>query len=346
MSSTTAPSRRGPICGGTPGDPTAYTGFAAWAARCIIAAKVANANKELVRNWIDFGWNQKKDQAVEVFFAEDFMGYDPYEGRVWGRDGVASLRRAFLRAFPDLEVRLDDQVAEGDLVIARVTATGTHRGELLGVPATGRRVTIPAMMQFRIEDGTFREAWRHWDAFGAIQQVGGLDFADLPYVERDLPASPETHPGILESERELNKAAVRCLVDGLWNPEGGDLVNGLVLQDSKFLDADTPPGRGPAGWRSWAEMLGGFFSPVSVHIDDLIADGDKVAYRFSLEAMNIGSWLGFSPTRSTVSAGGIVIARMSLGCCIEAWQVWDVLRVHKQIEQAQPKITTTEAVGV
>ncbi len=308
--------------------------------------KVSNPNKELVTNWIDFGWNQKKKQAVDVFYAQDFSGYDPYAGRVWGRQGVHDFREAFLRSFPDLQVRVDDLVCEGDNVIARLTATGTHQGELLGVAATGKPVTLPVMIQFRIENGAFREAWQHWDAFGALQQIGGLDFGDLPHIERDLPDAPETHADILPSERELNKAAMRCLIDGIWNPNGADLVDGLVLKDSKFYDADSPPGRGPAGWRAWAEMLANFFSPIAVHIEELIADGDKVAYRFTLEALNTGSWLGFPPTRTTVSAGGILIARMSLGCCVEAWQVWDVLRVHKQIEEAQPRVTTTRALSL
>ncbi len=325
--------------------PTGFIVSAGPADRCIISGRVADPNKELVRNWMDFGWNQQKRQAVNVFYAENFIGYDPYEGRVWGRDGVSAFQNAFLRAFPDLHVRVDDVVAEGDLVVARITATGTQDGELLGVAATGKRVTIPAMVQYRVENGAFREAWQHWDAFGALQQIGGLDIGDLPHVERDLPGSTETHPDILASERELNKAAVRCLVDGMWNPDGADLINGLVLQDSQFFDADTPPGSGPAGWRGWAEMLGNFFSPVSVQVQELIAEGDKVAFRFTLEALNVGSWLGFAPTRTTVSAGGIVIARMSLGCCVEAWQVWDVLRVHKQIEEAQPRVTTTEALS-
>jgi steroid delta-isomerase-like uncharacterized protein len=80
----------------------------------------------------------------------------------------------FTRAFPDLRLNIEDMVAEGDKVAVRVTATGTHKGELQGVLPTGKLVTFTTMDFLTIIDGKVTEEWSTTDIMGLMQQLGAI----------------------------------------------------------------------------------------------------------------------------------------------------------------------------
>lgn len=80
--------------------------------------------------------------------------------------------RAFYHAFPGLRHEIEDQVAEGDRVVTRLTARGTHQHPFQGIPATGRQVAIPAISIQRLADGQIVEQWIELDAMGLMQQLG------------------------------------------------------------------------------------------------------------------------------------------------------------------------------
>ena len=75
-------------------------------------------------------------------------------------------------AFPDLRFTVEDIIAEGDEVVARWTARGTHEGEYKGVPSTGERVTFTGTTTYRITDGKVEETWWEWDEMVLMQQLG------------------------------------------------------------------------------------------------------------------------------------------------------------------------------
>jgi steroid delta-isomerase-like uncharacterized protein len=75
-------------------------------------------------------------------------------------------------AFPDLKLMVEDQIAEGDKVVTRWSATGTHQGELLGIPPTGKQTTATGITIDRIQGGKIVETWTHWDNLGLLQQLG------------------------------------------------------------------------------------------------------------------------------------------------------------------------------
>lgn len=101
-------------------------------------------------------------EAALAFFAPDYVDHDPSEVRRQGRsdrDGVGRAFRAFFRAFPDTRHTIHDLIAEGDRVALHVSATGTHTGEIYGIPATGARVTQTALVIYRLADGKIAERW-------------------------------------------------------------------------------------------------------------------------------------------------------------------------------------------
>jgi predicted ester cyclase len=75
-------------------------------------------------------------------------------------------------AFPDLHFTIEDQIAEGDKVVNRVTARGTHLGDFRGIPPTGKQVTVAGITIDRIAGGKLVESWTSWDFLGILQQLG------------------------------------------------------------------------------------------------------------------------------------------------------------------------------
>jgi steroid delta-isomerase-like uncharacterized protein len=80
--------------------------------------------------------------------------------------------RAFLRAFPDAQVAVEDLIVEGDTGVIRWTLHGTHRGEMMGIPATGKAISIGGIEINRVENGQIVEHWVEMDQLGMLQQLG------------------------------------------------------------------------------------------------------------------------------------------------------------------------------
>jgi len=105
--------------------------------------------------------------------ADDFVEHDETPGLAPTKDGVKAFFRMYLAAFPDLRMDAEDVLASGDKAVARVRATGTHQGEFMGIPATGKGVDVQLIdiMRFGV-DGLAREHWGVFDALAMMQQLG------------------------------------------------------------------------------------------------------------------------------------------------------------------------------
>lgn len=130
------------------------------------------ANKRLARAYFDAflaadaAW---WDRHVDPGFRRHDPGL-PFE--VVGPAGLRRLADALRPAIPDMTLPIEDVVAEGDRVLVRLRVRGTHGGDLLGVPATGRAIDIAVMDLFRIGDGRLVEHWALLDNLGLLRQVG------------------------------------------------------------------------------------------------------------------------------------------------------------------------------
>ncbi len=130
-------------------------------------------NKALVRRWVE-SWNTGNIDAVGGFVTPDYVRHDPNSPEVRGPEAEQRLVEMYRAAFPDLRFTVEHLVAEGDSVAARLTARGTHRGELMGIPPTGKQVTLAVMELYRLADGKIAEQWVNFDALGMMQQVGAI----------------------------------------------------------------------------------------------------------------------------------------------------------------------------
>lgn len=110
-----------------------------------------------------------------ALFADDFVEHEETPGLEPTKEGVLEFFRMYRAAFPDLRMEPEDVLASGDKVVARVRATGTHRGEFLGLPATGRSIDVQLVDIIRFDDdGRAAEHWGVVDALALMQQLGAI----------------------------------------------------------------------------------------------------------------------------------------------------------------------------
>src|SRR3712207_5878373 len=134
----------------------------------------AQENKAIVRREVEELYNPDGNlDVVYDIYSPNYILHDPSlpeSGR--GPESARELATAFRSAFSDLHTTFDDAVTEGDKVAYRWTASGTHEGELMGIPPTGNRMTITGTAIARISGGKIEEGWQNFDALGMMQQLG------------------------------------------------------------------------------------------------------------------------------------------------------------------------------
>ncbi|MBV9325541.1 MAG: ester cyclase [Chloroflexi bacterium] len=158
-------------------------------------------NKALVRQW--FAEIDKGEHAdVDRFLAPDYIDHNPPSMPVTtsAREAVKEYSAGFRAALRDFRHVVEDQIAEGDKVVSRITAYGTHCGELMGIPATGRQVTMTGIAIHRVTDGKLVEHWSQNDLLGLLQRLGVVpDFsansAPPPREAGGSEAAPRTLAG-------------------------------------------------------------------------------------------------------------------------------------------------------
>ncbi len=127
--------------------------------------------KAIRRRYHD-AWNSGDTDALDGIMAPDVVNHSPLPGQP---DGVAGFKQALLwmrSGVPDLVITMDSTVAEGDRVSTRWTGRGTHRGDLMGIPASGREVTVSGIDICRISEGRIAEYWQELDTLSMLQQLG------------------------------------------------------------------------------------------------------------------------------------------------------------------------------
>lgn len=128
-------------------------------------------HKEIVSRLVEEGFGQGNLDVVDELLAPDSVGH-AYPDELHGPEEVKGFVSTFRSAFPDLQFEIRDLIAEGDKVVARWVARGTHDGEFQGIPPTGEEVELTGITIERIEDGRVVEGWTNRDALGMLQQLG------------------------------------------------------------------------------------------------------------------------------------------------------------------------------
>jgi len=110
--------------------------------------------------------------VLDELMVPDYVNHNPGQREKPGREGYRESLISGRNAFPDFQWTIEDMIAEGDKVVVRLTGSGTHRGEFMGIAPTNKRVTATAIFILRIVSGKLVEEWSNWDLLGFFQQLG------------------------------------------------------------------------------------------------------------------------------------------------------------------------------
>jgi steroid delta-isomerase-like uncharacterized protein len=135
---------------------------------------MSEENKAAARRFFEI-WEAGDLDALDEVVAPDSVDHDPYNP--YGQEGLEGAKKTiamYREAFPDTQFEIEDQIAAGDKVVTRWTATGTHEGELMGAQPTGKKATITGITIDRIQDGKIAEGWTNWDILKLMQTVGAV----------------------------------------------------------------------------------------------------------------------------------------------------------------------------
>jgi predicted ester cyclase len=132
------------------------------------------SNKAVARRFLEEVFGQGKLAVADEIVAPDHVDRGPNSlpGLPPGPEGSKMIVTLYRNAFPDIQFTIDEQIAEGDKVVTRWTGFGTHKGELAGIPPTGKSATVNGIGIDRIVNGKIVESWGAFDQFGMMQQLG------------------------------------------------------------------------------------------------------------------------------------------------------------------------------
>jgi predicted ester cyclase len=135
----------------------------------------AETNMIASRRLLEEPFNEGRLDVIDELVASNYVEHAPVPpGVTPDRAGLRQAYQVYLTAFPDARVRVEHQIADGDYVAQRWSAEGTHQGELLGIPPTGRRVTVTGLDIDRFEGGKVIEHWGLFDQLSMLQQIGAV----------------------------------------------------------------------------------------------------------------------------------------------------------------------------
>jgi steroid delta-isomerase-like uncharacterized protein len=130
-------------------------------------------NEALVRRFFEEFCNDRRAEVADQVIAADYVSHGPQAPPAEGPDGVRE-RVGLYQESVDGHWEVQELISVGDRVVARWVGTGTHRGELMGIQATGKPISVEAISVFRIANAKIAEEWTVWDALGLLQQVGAV----------------------------------------------------------------------------------------------------------------------------------------------------------------------------
>ena len=142
---------------------------------------LSETNKTVSRRFFEEVFGKGNLAVADEIIAKDHINSGPntLPGLPLGLEGSKQLVTIYRSAFPDLRLTVDDQIAEGDKVVTLWTAHGTHQGELVGIPATGKSTTVTGISVDRLVNGKIVESWPLFDQFGMMQQLGVIPMPEV-----------------------------------------------------------------------------------------------------------------------------------------------------------------------
>jgi len=141
---------------------------------------MAHNNATIIRRFVDEVITEGKIDSAAQYVWEDVVEQVPLPGQGPGLEGLKDILRAMRVGFPDIVFSIQEQIAEGDKVASRFEWTGTHNGEFLSIPATGRHVRVWGIVIDRLENGRIKDTRIIMDTLSLMTQLGALPSSPTP----------------------------------------------------------------------------------------------------------------------------------------------------------------------
>lgn len=131
------------------------------------------SNKKTAREYWEY-FAKGDVQQVEKLWGSDYKLHFPGKTNALTKEESKLLMKEYNTGFPDMKVSIEDQIAEGDLVVTRTTFGGTHKGDFQGFVASNKKIIVTGISTQRIVDGKIVEEWSEFDALGMMKQIGAI----------------------------------------------------------------------------------------------------------------------------------------------------------------------------
>jgi len=294
------------------------------------------ANKAIQRRVLAEIWNQKNLDLTDELYAPDFVFHDPAESGIAGPEGYKQFVTMYTTAFPDLQFTVDEQIASGDKVTTRWTATGTHKGDLMGIPPTGVHATTIGISTVRIVDGRVVEEVANWDALGQMQQLGVI--APGRPAPEDYAWSALSDVTGDPGDPEANKALITRFAEEVWNEQNLDVVDEIFSVD---MIGHNPPVDflyGPSNIGTLKQAVTDYltaFPDLHAVIDEMFAEGDRVVEHWTATGTHKGELAGIPPSGNKAKWTGVTTFRFADGKIVEMWWAWDTMGMMQQLTRTE-----------
>jgi steroid delta-isomerase-like uncharacterized protein len=293
-----------------------------------VATVAPDLHKAMDRRYVEELDNRGNFAAIEELFAPDYVLHFPPNPPL-DREGLKHAVSAFRTAFPDLHSTVEDQVAEGDLVVGRRTVRGTHQGDFQGIPPTGKHVTISAISMMRVRDSRVVQQWAILDLLGMLQQLGAV-------AASAWPAAPPPGPRLRSSSGSTttspahNKAMVRQLFEQGFSLGDERAMDSVLAED--YVNHDLPmPAPGRAGFKQIHGLFRAGFPDIRVTIEETIAEGDQVASHGYFTGTHRGEFMGLAPTGKPIHVAYLDYWRVADGRLADNWVRMDSVGLLQQL---------------
>ncbi len=275
--------------------------------------------------------NKANFAVFDEMFAPDFVSYGGagFQDLV-GAEAFRQLYTQFLASLPDLNFRVDQVVAEGNLVGVRGRLSGTHKGNFMGfAPPTGRFISWTGTAIFSFDHNGLMDArWQEWDGLSVMQQMGVIPMPPSTGVMPQPVEAPYVASGF--SSPIQNKASFQRLIDEVWN-KGNLAVADEIYHPAAVYPSNPALPIGSQGVKSVVSMMHHAMPDFHVEFKQLLADGDMVLGWISQSGTQTGDLMGLPASGKKASWGQMIIARFEAGLIVESWSNEDLLGLMQQL---------------
>ncbi|MFO0722423.1 MAG: ester cyclase [Myxococcota bacterium] len=253
--------------------------------------------KQIQRRFIEEVWNKGNGAAADELVGPSAVVRSSTMTNLTGPAGVRQQVALMKSAFPDAKITIDEQVAEGDFVVARWTVTGTHTGPLMQFGATGRKISVKGSSIDRVAGGKITDTFTSWDALEMLMQIG------------------------VEPRVDMRKVVSQRLFAEVWNSGKLHVADEIIAAEATVSSQVGGTAKGPEAFKSLVKAYRDAFPDLHISIGPQVAEGDRVVTPWIARGHQRGAIMGIPATGRQISVNGMTTEKISGG------KVWDTSSV-------------------